>query len=124
MDNELLKSLGQIAGIGGITLGVSFLWFRDFIAKNIFPKLTKNDAFKLLRLTAIFMWTTGLAGVGCWAYGQYLGAKAPSADISAGRDIKGRDISVDAADTENSKDGGAISAARDIEVRDITVKRN
>jgi len=35
MNAELLKTLGQIAGIGGISLGVLFLIFRDIIQKKI-----------------------------------------------------------------------------------------
>ena len=40
MDANLLQTLGQIAGIGGLSVGVALLVFRDVIRKNIFPKLT------------------------------------------------------------------------------------
>jgi hypothetical protein len=35
---ESLKQLGQIAGIGGIALGVLLLLFRDVIRKAVFPR--------------------------------------------------------------------------------------
>ncbi len=44
---ETLKQLGQVAGIGGIALGVLALVFRDIIRKNIFAGLTKRQSFEL-----------------------------------------------------------------------------
>jgi hypothetical protein len=42
MDTELLKTLGQIAGIGGLVLGVFLLLFRDLIRKPISLMLRKG----------------------------------------------------------------------------------
>ena len=35
MDTELLKVVGQVAGIGGLALGVFLLLFREIIRKKI-----------------------------------------------------------------------------------------
>ena len=68
MGTELLKTVGQIAGIGGIALGVILLLYRDIIQKKIFPTLTKKQGFQLLVLISIFVWTIGLAGIGAWVW--------------------------------------------------------
>ena len=49
MDTELIKTVGQVAGIGGIALGVFLLLFRDLIRKQIFPTLAKREGYRLLR---------------------------------------------------------------------------
>jgi hypothetical protein len=66
MDSALLKTVGEIAGIGGISLGVVLLLFRDVIKKNIFPKLGVPEAYKLLRLIIILAFAIGIAGLGAW----------------------------------------------------------
>ncbi|HBA40124.1 MAG TPA: hypothetical protein DCZ05_10395 [Deltaproteobacteria bacterium] len=68
MDAELLKIVGQVAGIGGIALGVLLLVFRDVIRKKIFPMLTKEQAYKLLRFVLLLAWLVALAGIGAWVW--------------------------------------------------------
>ena len=58
MDAGLLKTLGQVLGIGGLALGIFFLLFREIIRKSIFPTLKKDDAYKLLRLMSVLIWST------------------------------------------------------------------
>ena len=53
MTNDVLRIVGQVAGIGGIALGVLLIVFRDVIRKAIFPKLTKDQGYRLLRLIAV-----------------------------------------------------------------------
>jgi hypothetical protein len=53
MDLELIKTVGQIAGIGGIALGVLLILFREIIRKKIFPQLTKEQAYSLLKLIIV-----------------------------------------------------------------------
>lgn len=65
-DLDLLKRLGQIAGIAGISVGVLLLVFRDIIRKEIFPRLTKAQGFKVLTLIIITVWSVALVGVGAW----------------------------------------------------------
>jgi hypothetical protein len=68
METELLKTVGQIAGIGGLSLGAFLILFREIIRKSIFPMLTKERAYRLLRLTAFFVWTVALVGIGAWTW--------------------------------------------------------
>jgi hypothetical protein len=65
---EILKIAGQIAGIGGLGIGIAIIVFRDIIRKNIFPSLTKAHAFKLLTLIAIMVFVIALAGIAAWVY--------------------------------------------------------
>ena len=68
METELLKTVGQIAGIGGIALGVFLLLYRDIIRKKIFPTLTKQQGFQLLMLISVLVWSIALAGIGAWVW--------------------------------------------------------
>ncbi len=76
MEANLMKTLGQIAGIGGISLGVLLIVLRDIIRKNIFPKFKDEKlAFSLLRLIVIVVWVTAIAGIGAWVYTSVSGHK-------------------------------------------------
>ena len=66
MDSAILKTVGEIAGIGGISLGVVLILFRDVIRKNIFPKLGVAEAYRLLRLIIILVFLIGIAGLTAW----------------------------------------------------------
>lgn len=68
METSFFETIGKIAGIGGIALGVFLLLFREVIRKNIFPNLTKPQAYKLFRLIVILVWTIALSGIVAWAY--------------------------------------------------------
>ena len=47
IEAEVLETVGKIAGIGGLALGVMLLLFRDLIRKSIFPTLKKDDAYRV-----------------------------------------------------------------------------
>jgi H+/Cl- antiporter ClcA len=68
MTPELLKTLGQIAGIGGIALGAFLILYRDIIRKKIFSQLTKQQGFQLLILITVLVWSIALAGIGAWVW--------------------------------------------------------
>ena len=79
MDAGLLKALGQALGIGGVALGVFFLLFREVIRKSIFPKLKKDDAYRLLRFITVLIWSVAVIGIAAWFWGE---RKAPEPSIS------------------------------------------
>lgn len=62
----ILKVAGGVAGIGGLAVGAFLIIFRDIVRKKIFPQVTKEHAYKLLRLIAILAF--GVAIVGIAAY--------------------------------------------------------
>jgi hypothetical protein len=70
MDSELLKTLGQLLGIGGLALGIFFLLFREVIRKSIFPTLKKDDAYRLLRLISVLIWSVAVVGIAAWIWGD------------------------------------------------------
>jgi hypothetical protein len=70
MDAYLLKSLGQILGVGGLALGIFFLLFREMIRKSIFPMLKRDDAYRLLRLISALIWSVAVIGVAAWFWGD------------------------------------------------------
>jgi len=68
MEANILKIVGQIAGLGGLSLGIVLILFKEIIKKEIFPKLTKKQAHSILRLILILSWLTGIFGLSIWAY--------------------------------------------------------
>jgi hypothetical protein len=76
MDAELLKTLGQILGIGGLALGVFFLLFREVIRKSILPTLKKDDAYRLLRLISVLTWFVAVMGIAAWVWGDRVSARS------------------------------------------------
>ncbi len=68
MDPQILKTVGQVAGIGGLALGVFLLLFKDIIRKNIFPKLPAAEAYRLLRLITGAVWSVAIVGIVAWVY--------------------------------------------------------
>lgn len=68
MNSELFEVLGKIAGIGGISLGIVLILFREIIRKKIFPSLTKQQAYKTIRLIITFVFIIALCGIGAWTF--------------------------------------------------------
>lgn len=68
MDAEMIKAAGQIAGIGGVALGVFLILFREVIRKSIFPMLMRAQAYQLLKLIVILAWSIALVGIGAWVW--------------------------------------------------------
>lgn len=70
MEN-IIKIAGQIAGIGGLALGVFLLLFRELIIKKIFPNLTREHGYKILRLFMILTFMISVVGIIAWISSQY-----------------------------------------------------
>ncbi|ANG63108.1 hypothetical protein A8C75_11910 [Marinobacterium aestuarii] len=68
MDASLLETLGKVAGVGGISLGVVTLIFRDVIRKNIFPSLTKVQAYKVIQQIVWLTFLVAAIGLASWVY--------------------------------------------------------
>lgn len=70
MDTELLKIVAQAAGIGGIALGVLLLIFREVIRKNLFPNLSREQGYRLIRLVVSLTFAIAVFGIGAWVWVQ------------------------------------------------------
>ncbi len=70
MDAELIRIVGQIAGIGGLAIGALLLIFRDVIRKEIFPSLTREHAYRIIRLLIVLTFLMALAGTSAWVWVQ------------------------------------------------------
>lgn len=66
-ESDVLIKLGQVAGIGGISVGVLFLLFREFIRQEFFPNLDAGQAYNLLLLFMLFTFAVAIAGLATWA---------------------------------------------------------
>jgi hypothetical protein len=64
--SESLKVAAQAAGIGGISLFIFLILFREFIRKNIFPTLTQAQSYRLITLFLVLTFTISLVGIAAW----------------------------------------------------------
>jgi hypothetical protein len=109
LEAELLKTVGQIAGIGGLALGVFLLLFRDIIRKQIFPQLAKKDAYRLLQLVAIRVFLIAALGIAAWVWTGTAGSIIVGDDIDASCSsvntgtVTNAQISVECADAQPAR---------------------
>ncbi|NTV67077.1 MAG: hypothetical protein HGB06_05230 [Chlorobaculum sp.] len=101
MNTEILKIVGQIAGIGGLALGVLFLLFRDLLKQIVAPAMTKSQWFRVVVIFMLLVWSIAVIGIGAWVYAGVWGtkqndpARASPSVIRAGQNIiAGHDIVV------------------------------
>lgn len=71
MEIELFDSLGKIAGLGGIALGVFLLLFKKLLEKIKVPGLTKAQWFKVIVIFMILVWSVAILGIGSWVTSEY-----------------------------------------------------
>jgi hypothetical protein len=113
MEAGLLETVGKVAGIGGIAVGVLLLLFRDIVRKNIFPKLAPKDAYRLLSQLTVFIFVVAIAGIAAWVFVEMQPeAVAPSAAVEAGQNVAADgNINVPAG---GEGSGPAIRAGQDV----------
>lgn len=66
MDSNFFKIAGVVAGIGGIAIATVVLIFREVIRKEIFPQLTKHQAYNLLNRIIVLTFVIGVLGIGAY----------------------------------------------------------
>ncbi|HEX8072365.1 MAG TPA: carboxypeptidase-like regulatory domain-containing protein [Pyrinomonadaceae bacterium] len=66
MDYSLFKIAGVVAGIGGLALATVVYIFREVIRKEIFPQLTKDQAYNLLNRIIVLTFVIGVLGIGAY----------------------------------------------------------
>ncbi|MFS4456676.1 hypothetical protein [Maribacter sp. 2304DJ31-5] len=72
MNPELFNVLGKIAGIAGLSIGLILVIFREIIRRKIFPNLTKEQGYKILRLIIIFVFIIAMSGIVAWTYTEHI----------------------------------------------------
>src|SRR5947207_1809572 len=100
MEEHLLQAVGKIAGIGGLSIGVFLLLFREVIRKNIFPTLSDDHAYRLIRQFMYLTFGIAVCGIAAWTY-----VSAASAAVQNGRASQG------AATDADSLAGGTEKAS-------------
>ncbi len=68
MDPSVLKIVGQIAGIGGLALGVFLLLYKDLLRKLKVPGLKQSQWYRVIILFMVLVWSIALVGIVAWVY--------------------------------------------------------
>ncbi len=130
MDTELLKTVGEIGGIGGIALGILLLFFRDLIRQSAFKKLPPAKASRLITLISVLVWSSALAGIG--VYTVTISKDDPNLSVNhgvgAGGSITGSKITIETSASTtgtSSTDGihveGGVTSGGDIKDSQIEI---
>ena len=70
MESSLLKTIGQIAAIGGISLGIILLLFKDAVQQQIIPLFKEKELGKIMmKNLRTGVWTIAVAGVAALVLG-------------------------------------------------------
>jgi len=79
MESKMLSSLGKIAGLGGIALGIFLLVFQGVLQKQLLPQagLRSEEAFAVILSLMILTFGIAAIGVVAWLLGRTVGPKAP-----------------------------------------------
>lgn len=64
--NPLFDTLGKIAGLGGLSLGILLTIFIKIIGKNIFPALNNEHSFRIIRLIIVLTFIISFSGLVMW----------------------------------------------------------
>lgn len=68
MTFDILRTVGQVAGLGGLALGILLLLYRDVIRLKVFRRLSADQSFRVIVLLLVLVWSVALAGLGGWAW--------------------------------------------------------
>lgn len=74
---EILETVGKVAGLGGLVVGVFLLLFREVIRKNIFSGMTKAQSYKTIRLFLVLVWSVAIFGMIVWLVNAYIVKYSP-----------------------------------------------
>lgn len=65
---NFLGSAVAVAGIGALGFAIFYLLCREVIRQKIFPNLTKQQAYQLIRLIIVLAFLVSMAGLIAWLY--------------------------------------------------------
>lgn len=68
MEINILESLGKIAGLAGISIGLVALIFKSIIRRKIFPTLEPERAYMIISRIINMSFILALLGLLCWLY--------------------------------------------------------
>ena len=72
MENlDLLEKLGKVAGIAGIAVGALVLIFGGIIQKNIFPGMTKEQGYSIIKMMILAASALAMRGIAAWVYTDF-----------------------------------------------------
>ncbi len=83
MDLDILKSLGEIAGIAGIAVGVLLFVFRGVLQNKVFARLGEDRAYRLFRLMIVSVLAIAVLGIAAWIVPGFVAERAPSTGVQA-----------------------------------------
>ena len=96
-ETQLIKIFGEIAGIGGLALGVFLLLFKNLLKKIVAPNMTKEHWFRVVVIFMLCVWSIGLAGIGAWVWVTIATSKQGSLNLHS---IEGAGKTDDILDTK------------------------
>ncbi len=108
MEPDVVKTVGQIAGIGGIAIGIILLLYKEFLSNANLKKMDATQTFKTTKLFLWLTWTIAILGLASW---MFLEMKKPTTSTSP---VQGIPETKKEAVSPNSKSGNLPSGTTGI----------
>jgi hypothetical protein len=68
VDAGILKTAGQVAGIGGLSIGLLILIFRPLIQRIIFKGWPHDYSYSIIKYVIGASWSVAIVGLAAWTY--------------------------------------------------------
>ncbi len=69
MNTEFLTTIAKVGGLAGLTLGTVLLLIQTLAKVGVFPKLKRDDAYRIMNRGILAMWSIGMVGALAWLFG-------------------------------------------------------
>ncbi len=85
MPTQILAIVGQIAGIGGLALGVFLIIYKCFIQGKSFSTLTSLQSYKIFKMFLILVFVITFIGISAWVISIWINGRTPVQEASLGK---------------------------------------
>jgi hypothetical protein len=79
---QLFRTLGEIAGLAGLAVGLILVLYREIINK-VAPTLAPKDGYRLLRAIAYLSFGIAVLGILCWTWSLTISHRTGASDTGA-----------------------------------------
>jgi hypothetical protein len=71
MDDAILKTFGQVAGIGGLALGVFLLLYQQLLQRVRPASLTPKQWYRVIIVFMLLVWSLAIVGIAAWILAEF-----------------------------------------------------
>ncbi len=120
METSILETVGKIAGIGGLSLGVFLILFQSLLKKIKVPGLKQSQWYTIILVFMILVWSVAISGMASWYFSTKNLRKVNIESAFTEKNIPVFSSRVHLGDNVFSRQGGMVFPSQD----EPTISRN